>query len=98
MRAEDWYATQPITIQVQMGEQQIAMLPGVQVAPGAPSLPERVVRVSEVIAELEEDAQKKRRRMRFNDSMARSMSDRERAVRLSWLISIHGVRTKRSKS
>ncbi len=59
MRAEDWYALQPITIQVQTGAQQIAMLPGVQIALGAPSLPERVVHISEVIAEPEEDPQRR---------------------------------------
>ncbi len=82
MSAEDWYVSQPITIQVQMGAQQIVTLPGVQIAPGAPSLPAQVVRVLEVIAELEEDPQRRQgRRSRFNDSTTRGMT-REQAMAL----------------
>ncbi len=72
--AEEWYALQLITIQVQTGAQQIVTLPGVQVAPDAPSLPERVVRISEVIAEPEEDPWKKRRKARFSDQMVGDVS------------------------
>ncbi len=59
MWAEDWYASQPITIQVQMGAQQIVMLLRVQIAPDVPRLPDRVMHILEVLAEPEEDPQRR---------------------------------------
>ncbi len=78
MSAEDCYASQPITIQVQTGLQQIATLPGM---PHAPNLPDRVVCMSGVIAEPEPtSSQRRKKRFRFNANTTRGFDKEQAAV------------------